>query len=210
VVANEKRSTVYNEMTWVDTPTIYRPLAQQVPAQVSLLVRTTSGQAGLIRNIQHKIGTLDPGVPVDNVETVQHLLSGYLAYPRFRAVASGFFAVLALLLALVGIYGVLAQMVAQRMRELGIRMALGATRANVLWMVATQGLLLTGAGIVLGLGSVWALTRLLAALLYGISPTDGATLGLVTLSLFGTALLATCLPARRATRVDPTVALRYE
>jgi predicted permease len=210
VVADEKRSTVYNEMTWVDTPTVYRPLAQHVPAQVSLLIRTGSDQAAVVREIQRKIGTLDPDVPVDNVETVQHLLSGYLAYPRFRAVALGGFAVLALLLALVGIYGVLAQMVAQRTREIGIRMALGATRANILKMIATQGMLLIGAGIVLGLGSVWALTRLLAALLYGISPTDPTTLGLVTLSLFGTALLATCLPARRATRVDPMVALRYK
>jgi len=113
-------------------------------------------------------------------------------------------------LALVGIYGVLAQAVAQRTREIGIRMALGATRANILKKVATQGMLLTGIGIVLGLGSVWALSRLLAALLYGVGPTDPMVIGLVTLTLLGAALLATYLPARRATRVDPMVALRYE
>jgi putative ABC transport system permease protein len=210
VVANEKRSTVYNEMTWVDTPTIYHPLAQHVPAQINLLIRSTGGQAGLIDQVRQKIATLDPGVPVDGAESVQHLLSGYLAFPRFRAVMLGGFAVLALLLALVGIYGVLAQSVAQRTREIGIRMALGATRANVLKNVAAQGMLLTGIGILLGLGSVWALARLLAALLYGVGPTDPMVLGLVTLALLGAALLATYLPATRATTVDPTVALRYE
>jgi predicted permease len=210
VVANEKRSTVYNEMTWVDTPTIYHPLAQHVPAQINLLIRSTGGQAGVIDQIRQKIATLDPGVPVDSVESVQNLLSGYLAFPRFRAVMLGGFAVLALLLALVGIYGVLAQSVAQRTREIGIRMALGATRANILKKVAAQGMLLAGIGIVLGLGSVWALARLLAALLYGVGPTDPMVLGLVTLALLGAALLATYLPATRATTVDPTIALRYE
>jgi putative ABC transport system permease protein len=210
VAANEKRSNLYNEMTWVDTPTIYHPLAQHVPAQINLLIRSTSGQAGVVDQIRQKIATLDPGVPVDGVEAVEHLLSGYLAFPRFRAVVLGGFAVLALLLALVGIYGVLAQAVAQRTREIGIRMALGATRANILKKVATQGMLLTGIGIVLGLGSVWALSRLLAALLYGVGPTDPMVLGLVTFALLGAALLATYLPARRATQVDPMVALRYE
>jgi predicted permease len=210
VVANEKRSNVYNEMTWVDTPTLYRPLAQNASAQVSLLIRTAGGEAAAIRQIQRKIGTLDPGVPVGEGESVRHLMSGYLAYPRFRAAALGGFSMLSLLLALVGIYGVLARMVTQRTREMGIRMALGATRANILKMVAAQGMLLTSAGTVLGLGSAWALTRLLAALLYGISPTDPMTLLLVMLALPGAALLATYLPARRATRVDPMVALRYE
>jgi len=210
VAANEKRSNLYNEMTWVDTPTIYHPLAQHVPAQINPLIRSTSGQAGVVDQIRQKIATLDPGVPVDGVEPVQHVLSGYLAFPRFHAVVLGGFAVLALLIALVGIYGVLAQAVAQRTREIGIRMALGATRGNILKKVATQGMQLTAIGIVLGLVSVWALSRLLAALLYGVGPTDPMVLGLVTLALLGAALLATFVPARRATRVDPIVALRYE
>jgi predicted permease len=211
VVANERRSTVYDEMAWVDTPTLYRPLAQNVFDPVNLIFRSRVGQTGVVANeIRKRIATLDPGFPVGRIDTVQHLLAGYLAYPRFRARLLAGFAGLALLLAVVGLYGLLAQTVTQRTREIGIRMALGAERRDVLAMIAKQAVLLTVTGVVLGLVSVWGLTRLLKALLYGVSATDPATLSCVTMALLVSAILAACLPAKRATRVDPIISLRYE
>jgi len=162
----------------------------------------------LISLIQRASG--DPSVSVGEIETMTHAVEKILAYPRFRAAVLAAFATLALVLAVVGLYGVLSRLVARRTHEIGIRIALGATRGQVVRMVARQGLRLTVTGIIFGLASVWGLTRLLRALLYGVSAMNSANLILTTLVLLCSAGIATLMTARRATRIDPTVALRDE
>jgi putative ABC transport system permease protein len=205
VLSPTRNAPTFNEMNWAEMPTVYRPLAQHAPGQVNLLVRTSDAGA-----IGQRIAALDPGVPVGNVESAQHLLAGFLAYPRFRAVLLGAFSAIAMLLAAVGLYGVLAQMVAQRTREIGVRMAIGASGADVLRMVAVQGMRLAALGVILGLGAAWILTRMLGALLYGVTATDPRAMGLVSAILLSAAFLAAVIPARRATRVHPMVALRHD
>jgi predicted permease len=211
VVGNERRSTAYDELVWVDPPTLYRPLTQSVFDSVNLIFRCEDAQRAVVATeVRKRLAILDPGFPVGQIDTVQHLLAGYLAYPQFRAQLLTGFAGLALLLAVVGLYGVLAQTVTQRTREIGIRMALGAKRDEVRRMIAKQAMLLTVTGVALGLIAVWGLTRFLKALLYGVSATDPATLGWVIVALLVAAAVAACLPAQRATRIDPIVSLRYE
>ena len=211
VVANEKRSTVYQEMSWVETPTVYRPITQQAPSSSHVLIRTATS-AGRVGDIVRKlVAAIDPSVPVADVRTMQQILDKeYLAYPRFWALLLGAFAALALLLAAVGLYGVLAQMVAQRTQEIGVRMALGARTTDVLAATMKEGMLLVGAGVALGLGGTWLLTRFLAALLYGVQAMDPLILAGVSGVLILASLLAIYIPARRAAGVDPMVALRYE
>jgi putative ABC transport system permease protein len=141
---------------------------------------------------------------------MQELVADSTAEPRFQARLLGAFSLLALILAAVGIYGVLAYSVTQRTHEIGIRMALGAERRNVLFLVLRRTLALAGAGLVLGTAGALATTRVLARFLYEIKPTDPATFITVAALLTGVALLAGLIPARRATKVDPMVALRYE
>jgi ABC-type antimicrobial peptide transport system permease subunit len=147
---------------------------------------------------------------VGEVQTVRDLESKALAYPRFRAMLLGAFAGLALVLAVVGLFGVLSQLVAQRTHEIGVRMALGAQEAAVLLMILREGLLLTGGGIILGIALACLLGRYLAVLLYGVRPTEPLLLAAMALVLLIAALIAMYLPARRASKVDPMVALRYE
>ena len=141
---------------------------------------------------------------------MQHVLDRYTAYPRFRAILMGAFAGLALLLAVVGLYGVLSQLVVQRTQEIGIRMALGAQGRDVLRLIVKQGMLLAGIGAGLGLLAALWLVHLLRSLLYGVRPADPVTLGGVSLMLILAALVATYIPARRATRVNPIDSLRSE
>jgi len=144
------------------------------------------------------------------VTTLQQTLSDSVTPQRLNVLLLGIFAFIALALAIVGIYGVLAFSVTQRRNEIGIRMALGAGRGDVLRLVVGQGLRLTAVGVVVGLAGAWALTRFLASSLFGVRPTDFATYGVVSLALALVSLLACYIPAHRATRVDPMVALRYE
>jgi len=144
------------------------------------------------------------------VATMDDLLAGETAVQRFEAAAVGLFAALALLLAGVGIYGVISYMVSQRTREIGVRMALGAQRGDVLRMVIRDGMLMAGAGMAVGIGGALALTRLMRNLLFQITPTDPLTYSAVTVILVTVALLACCIPARRAMRVEPMTALRYQ
>ncbi len=210
ITGDEKRTTVYQEMGWIDSPIVYRPLAQQPPSSANLLIRTRADQIAIGTTVQQEVLKIDPGVFIGKPETVEHLISGYFKYPRFRATLLGAFALIALLLAVIGLYGVLSQLVAQRTQEIGVRMALGAQKKDVLAMIVKEGMLLAGLGIGLGLLLASFLVRFVGSLLYGVAPQDPATLCIVSIVLLSAAFLATYLPARRAATIDPMAALRYE
>jgi ABC-type antimicrobial peptide transport system permease subunit len=153
---------------------------------------------------------VNPNLPLANVRTLDDLLTRSMARTSFSLIMLGIAAAVALILGSIGIYGVIGYVVSQRTRELGVRMALGAEAGDVRGMVLKQGLLLSGAGVVIGLGAAAGLTRLMGALLYGVDPIDPLTFGTVAASLTAVALLASYLPAHRASKVDPVVAIRFE
>ena len=204
VVGNLKHTELMNEMTWVETPVLYRPVAQD-PRRGMLILERGSGQELLAA-----ISALDPAIPVREIEPLQARLGRVLAYPRFRATVLAAFALGALLLAAVGLHGVLSQLVAQRVPEFGLRRAVGAQTADLLWLVGRQGGVPVIAGLGIGIGCAVAFSRVLSNLLYGIEPADPSTLVLVSLLLLAVATCAMLLPARRAARVDPMIALREE
>jgi putative ABC transport system permease protein len=191
-------------------PTVYWPHPELVMSGMTVVVRTANDPLSLVSGVRTELGQMDPEQPMASIATMDELLSGSLSRSRFTMLLLGLFAVLALVLASVGIYGVIAYGVAQRTQEFGIRIALGASRRDVLALVLVQGTRLTLLGIGLGILASLLVTRLLATLLYGVSPTDPFTFGAVALLLALVALVACYIPARRATRVDPMVALRYE
>jgi putative ABC transport system permease protein len=174
------------------------------------IVRATSDPTTLAAAIQREVAALDKDQPVSDVRTLEQVAGEAVGPQRFAMILLGAFAALALALAAVGIYGVMAYSVAQRTHEIGIRVALGANRGNVLGMVVRQALELALVGAALGLAGALGLTRLLSSLLYSVRPTDPLTLALVTLVLVGVSAFASYIPARRATKVDPMEALRYE
>jgi putative ABC transport system permease protein len=209
IAEDEKRTTVYQEMAWLDSAIVYRPISQQPPATVNLLIRGADRIAlGVI--VQSRIEKIDPSVMVGKPETVERLISDYLKYPRFRETLLGCFAAVALLLAAIGLYGVLSQFVAQHTHHIGVRMTLGATPAQVMREVLLYGGRLIGAGLLLGLTGAAAGARVLTSLLYGVKPIDPLTFFAAPLLLTFVAVTASYVPARRATKVDPMVALRYE
>jgi putative ABC transport system permease protein len=183
---------------------------QDAPSRVLLVVRTTTDGIAPAAEIQKQIATLDQNVPISNAQTINERLSQAFSYPRFRAIILTAFAGLALLLAAVGLYAVLAQLIAQRTQEFGIRMALGAEKSDLLKLVIREGMVLACAGLAAGLLLTLSLTRLLSSLLYGVKPADPLILAVVCLLLVMVAFCATYIPARRASGVDPMVALRYE
>jgi putative ABC transport system permease protein len=177
---------------------------------MSLVVRTASDPMALAEAVRGEVRALDSTVAVFGVSTAEQVLGQTVAQPRFNLILLGVFAVVALLLAAVGIYGILANAVRQRTHEMGIRLALGAHPATVFRLVISQGMWLVGIGLGIGLGGAFALTRYIESLLYGVKPTDPVTFGGVAILLLGVALVACWIPARRATKVDPMIALRYE
>jgi putative ABC transport system permease protein len=189
---------------------IYFPFDQQPVNTLYLTARTSGDPLALTSEVRSATLGMDRSEPLYEVNSMDQLLSNSVSQPRLYLALFVAFAVVALALAAVGIYGMMSYTVTQRTHEIGIRMALGAAKTDVLRLVVLNGLLLTGVGLALGLGGAFALTRLMSGLLYRISPTDPTIFALISLVLGVVALAACLIPARRATRVDPMVALRYE
>jgi putative ABC transport system permease protein len=216
------RRTIVGVVSDVKGGSLNRPTLAQVYAPLTqyrregwsnslmLAVQTSTTPEALTAAIREQVRGIDPDQPVTSVRTMDQLLSRTLSEAKFSLLLFGLFAVLALVLAAIGIYGVMATAVTQRTHEIGLRMALGAQKRDVLRLVIGQGMTLVLIGVAAGLASAVALTRLMSTLLFGVSATDPMTLALITLLLAAVALLACYLPARRATKVDPMVALRYE
>jgi len=181
-----------------------------IPPTLNVVLRTRLAPEALAPSIRQIVADEDPALPVVKLRAMDDVFAEAIGRPRLLAELLGIFAGLALLLAAIGSYGVLSYMVTERRREIGIRMALGADRASVLRMVLSQGLRLTLVGVVAGLAAAFATTRLLASLLFGVRPTDPATIAAVVGLISGVALVACYLPARGATRVDPMLVLREE
>jgi len=191
-------------------PEIFVPVEKWCPPELTLLLRVQRDPITFLPSVRAVVSQLDKNLPLFDVQTMDSLLKGELASQRFNAALLGAFAIFAVFLAAIGIYGVMAYSVHQRVREVAIRMALGAEPRDVLWMILSRGLVLAATGLVFGLTGAFALTRLLGTLLYKVRPSDPATFVGVTLALLAVALAACWIPARRAMRVDPMVALRYE
>lgn len=191
-------------------PTIYVPFLQMPFFRMSFVIRTASDTAGVVRAVKEAVWKVDKNQPVYNVKTMDELMADSASAPRLTLVLLGAFAGLALLLAAIGIYGVMAYTVNQRRHELGIRVALGAGAGQVLKLVVGGAMMLALAGVAIGAAAALALTRVLASLLYGVSPTDPATFAGVSALVALVALAASYIPARRAMRVAPVEALRYE
>jgi putative ABC transport system permease protein len=204
VVANARQSIEGD--TWHDS--VYVALAQRPDAFAMVAVRTTGDPLSFTRAVRAQVQALDPNQPIADVQSMNDLVEAEVGQKRLLVILLGSFAAVALLLALIGIYGVIAYSVAHRTQEVGIRRALGAQQSDILRLVIGQGFALALAGILIGLGGAFALTRVMKTLLFGVSATDPVTFAAVALLFLMAALAASYIPARRATRIDPMAALR--
>jgi putative ABC transport system permease protein len=204
------KTTKYRQMREDALPYMYLPFSQMYQPEMNLIVRTAGDPTSLVPALRAEVQRLDQNIPLFGVRTLTEHLADALAPERTNAALSGIFGLLALLLAGVGMYGVMSYTVTERTREIGIRAALGAQRADVLRLIMGQGMILTVFGVLTGLGAAFALKDLIASLLFGVSAADPVTFAVIPLVLTAVALLACYLPARRATKVDPMIALRYE
>jgi putative ABC transport system permease protein len=216
-VADGKELTIVGEVGDVknfalsqETPAMYYPLASRVWPRMDVIVKTVSEPTSVLASVREKVRELDRDVPVSTVRTEEEWVSGSAAQPRLNAVLLGAFAAAALIVAAIGVYGVLAYSVTQRTREIGLRMALGAQRSGVLRLVVREGMIVGAIGIGLGAIGALALGRVLANLVFGVPVRDPMTFAVVAGILTIVALAACVLPARKASRVDPLVALRTE
>jgi len=197
-------------------PTVFMPIWQaaeglkEIAQQASFVLRTTGDPLALSAAIRGEMRQLDPALPVRNLRSMEQLVARSVAPQRFNMTLLGLFAALGLILAAVGIYGVMAYGVSQRTHEIGLRIALGAQTRDVLKLIVKQGMALAMIGVAIGLIASYALTRLIKTLLFGVSATDPLTFVVIALLLTFVALLAALIPARRATKVDPMIALRCE
>jgi ABC-type antimicrobial peptide transport system permease subunit len=193
-------------------PMIYAPFQQDRSGFVRFVafVARTATPAGAVEGIRAEIRRVAPDLPIAGTVTMDAAVAASVAQPRFRTVLLGLFAVTAMLIATCGIYGLMAYAVTQRRREIGVRMALGAKRRDVLRLVLARALRIVAAGLIVGLAGAAAVTRVLQTFLFGVTPTDPIAFTIVTLLLLAMGLMAAWLPARRATRIDPSAALRAE
>lgn len=205
-VVGDVHTTALNQ----DSPTLYYPTARVVWPLMDIVVRTEGDPRALLPAVRQKVSELDPALPLANVRTLNEWVTNAAAQPRLNAQLLGVFASLALAIAAVGIYGVLAYSVTQRTREIGLRMALGAPRAGVLGSIVREGMRVSLAGVAAGLIAAFAFSRVLESLVSGVRVNDPATFAGVAAVLSLVALVACALPAMRASRVDPIVALRQE
>jgi putative ABC transport system permease protein len=206
VVADVK----FSALNAANTEEMYLPMAQVPWPNTTLLVRSGASVQSLVVAVRTKIAELDPNLPVTGISSMEEVVGASVAQPKLTMQFVGIFAGFALLLAAIGIYGVMAYTVTARKQEMGIRVALGARPADILLLVVGQGMRMTLLGVALGAAVSLALTRLLASLLFGVRATDPLVFSAAALLLVGVAFLACYLPARRATRVDPIIVLRYE
>ncbi len=204
------RSVTHNGLGADKQPEYFRPYSQQELSWTTLVIRSAIHPPSLLAGLRKEIWAVDKDQPVSKITTLEQVVSEAAAAPRFRSVLIGIFGAFALLLATLGIYGVISYSVAQQTHDLGIRIALGAGSREILSLVLGGGLALAATGVAIGLAASIGLTRLLASLLYGVTPTDLWTYGGVTVLLLTVALVASYVPARRAMRVDPLVALHYD
>jgi putative ABC transport system permease protein len=208
IVADERRADVRQELGWVTTPIVYSPIAQRAVPAVQLVIRPQGHiETGAV---QAAILQVDPRIVVGTPRPLTDVLGDYFRYPRFRAGLLAAFAMIALVLATTGLYALLAQTVAQRTRDIGVRLALGASRSSILADTITDGMVLVVTGVFVGTIATFSVRRVFQALLYQVSLTDLATVVPVIVLLVSAGLLACYLPARRASHVDPIVALRAE
>jgi predicted permease len=189
-------------------PTMYMPNLQ--PGSTNLVIRTQGDPLSIVGSVRNEVKQLDPDQPIAAVKPMTDWVNASVADARYRTTLLALFAALAMVLAATGIYGVMSYSVAQRTHEIGVRMALGARRADVLKLVVRQGMTLTLIGVVLGLIGAFALTRVMRTLLFEVTTKDPVTFAVVAALLLAVAFLACFVPARRATKVNPLVALRYE
>jgi putative ABC transport system permease protein len=201
-------------------PAAYVPYRQQteqwpgpgwsVRAGMAYIIRSNGKPEAMVAAMRNALAELEPNRPAEDVATIEEYLSDQVRYDRLYLALLTIFGAIAVVLAAIGIYGVMAYAVAERTREIGIRMALGAKQGQVLTLVARRAAILIGAGLLVGFAGAYALTRLLREQLYEVSPTDPLTFAVVSALLAAVAALACVIPTRRAVAVDPTVALRYE
>ena len=206
IVGDNKHMSLDTEVR----PMAFWPQAELVYPSMTIVIRTSSDSAGIATAARNVIHQIDPQQPIGQLITMDGLMAHSVARSRFNSLLLAIFSVVALVMAAVGIYGVMSYSVLQRTHEIGVRMALGAQRADVLKMMLKQGILLVIAGIAVGLAGSFGLTRVISTLLFDVAATDRTTFAAVSLGLFAITFVASYIPAWRATRVDPLVALRYE
>jgi putative ABC transport system permease protein len=216
-VAGDTRT---NRLQQAAEPTMYVPHLQQTPrwmgpqwndrAGMSFVLRTTGDPLKLVETVKRAVAEIDLVRPATNFRTVEQYLSQQTQYLRLYILLLGIFGGIAAMLAAIGIYGIMAYSVAERTREIGIRMALGAARSEILKMVLRHAFILVGIGWGIGLAAAFALTRLIKSGLYGVTATDPATYAAISVFLIAVAIFACLIPTMRAVRVDPTIALRHE
>jgi len=204
------RDSKYIALSERPTPFVFLPLPQNHETGMTLITRATGNPSSVVAAVRNEVQNIDKNLPISNPMPMSEWIVNSLYAARMGAMLLGIFAALALSLASIGLYGVMSFAVSQRTRELGIRMALGARPTDVFKLVLRQGFGLIMSGVVLGLIVSFAVSRLLATFLYGIKATDGITFAVIPIVLTIVAGIACYIPARRATKVDPLVALRYE